>query len=108
MTSRFREIEKRLDRLYPRDPLMQSEVPPEERSDPDHREFVHYRVSELVTLNSVGNDLLEGHLRDGRRVSIRGNLGTAHRWLNRLGYPFIRTHRQILARLDLVSGIDQD
>jgi hypothetical protein len=86
---------------------MAAEVPNEERSVREREEFVHFRASEVVWMESIGDRQVQLHLMDGRAVVLRGELWRALGWFQELGYPFVRTHRQVVVRMDRVTGAEQ-
>jgi DNA-binding LytR/AlgR family response regulator len=101
------EIERLIRRRFPEDRFMLAPVPAEERSDRRREEYVHFRASDVAWIETAGGRQLRLHLSDGRVVRFRGELGSALTFFAKMGYPFARTHRQVVARLDRVIGIEQ-
>lgn len=101
------DLEDRIRERWPVDRFFAAEVADEERSHPRRREFRHFRASEVLHVTSVGDRRLSFQLEDGEQVVVRGELGEALRLFRRLGFAFIQTHRQTIARLDRVEGIAQ-
>lgn len=86
---------------------MLAAVPKDERSDRRRQEHVHFRASEVASIETAGARQLRFHLVDGRVVRVRGELATALQFFDAVGLPFVRTHRQVGVRMDRVIGIQQ-
>lgn len=98
---------KLLGQAFPEDRLMTAEVPVAERSIPRREEYVHFRVSEVAWVESIGARRVRMHLTGGRAVETRGELADTLALLQATGYAFVRTHRQTAVRLDLLTEIEQ-
>lgn len=101
------DVEAALRKLAPEDRLMMAEVPRAERSDPLREEHVHFRASDVAWMEAIGDRQVQLHLVGGRAVVVRGELWRALDWFQGLGYRFIRTHRQVVVRVDRVAGVEQ-
>lgn len=96
-----------LRKRFPEDCLMLAHVPTEDRSDRRREEYVHFRASDVVWIETTGPRQLRFHLMGGGIVTFRGELARALKFFQEMGFPFVRTHRQVLVRLDRVTGIAQ-
>lgn len=103
----LQDFETALRKRFPEDPLMSAEVPVEERSVREREEHVHFKASQVAWMESVGDRQVQLHLMSGRAVVLRGELWRALKWFQHLGYPFVRTHRQVIVRMDRVTGAEQ-
>lgn len=101
------DVEVALRKLAPEDRLMIAEVPRAERSDPLREEYVHFRASDVAWMEAIGDRQVQLHLMGGRAVVVRGELWRALEWFQAMGYPFVRTHRQVVVRVDRVAGVEQ-
>ncbi len=101
------DVEVALKKRFPEDRLMMAEVPNAERSDPLREEHVHFRASDVVWMEATGDRQVKLHLMGGQAVVVRGELWRALEWFKGMGFPFIRTHRQVVVRGDRVVGVEQ-
>lgn len=101
------ELEMSLRKRFPEDRLMMAEVSREQRSEPQREEHVHFRASDVVWMEALGDRQVRLHLMGGRAVVMRGELWRARESFKAWGYPFIRTHRQVAVRVDRVIGVEQ-
>lgn len=101
------DVEAELRKVFPEDRLMMAEVPRTERSDPLREEHVHFRASDVAWMEATGERQVKLHLMGGRSVVVDGELWCALEWFLAMGYPFIRTHRQVVVRVDRVAGVEQ-
>lgn len=101
------DVEAALRKRFPVDRLMMAEVPTAERSRPERTEHVHFRASDVVWMEAVGDRKVQLQLVDGLAVVVRGELWRALESFRAMGYPFVRTHRQVVVRMDRVAGAEQ-
>lgn len=107
MTATVADIERALRERFPTDTLMLAEVPAEERSVAQREEYIHFRASDVVWMEAVGDRRVQLHLMDGRTAVVTGELWRALQTFRAMGLPFERTHRQVVVRVDRIVGIEQ-
>lgn len=101
------DVERTLRERYPTDALILAEVPAADRSVAKRQEYVHFRASDVVWMEAVGDRRVQLHLMDGRTAVLTGELWRAMDAFRAMGFPFERTHRQVVVRTDRVAGIEQ-
>lgn len=107
MATTVEDVEKRLRETYPEEELLVAVVPRNQRSRPEREEYIHFRASEVVWMETTGSRRVLLHLMDGGVAVLPGELWRALRWFQQRGYHFVRTHRQVATRVDRVDGIEQ-